>query len=154
MVARPKPTRLLAELLELSVPDFLKMIQKEALPWLVLGEKPEVILQIAEARMEQASWQPCLDKYNIGPIVARLLTQDKPDIEAYAMTLLRHISPHFEGFNLGDLILVEPVLICLELLKNAGEADEINKPHVRIIESSKRVLHIDHDYRYERLLIY
>lgn len=80
--------------------------------------------------MEQASWQPCLDKNNIGPIVARLLTQDEPNVEIHAMTLLRQISPHFEGFSIGDLVLVEPVLICLELLKTAGEAAESNKPRV------------------------
>lgn len=131
LASRPKSTRLLADLLELSMPEFLKMIQREALPWLVLKEKPEVIEQIAEARLEQASWQPCLDKNNLGPIMALLLVQDVPDIEAHALTLLRHISPHFEGFSLGDLILLEPVLICLELLKAAGEAEEGRKPHVR-----------------------
>jgi serine/threonine-protein kinase ATR len=121
---------LLAELLELSTPDFLRMIQREALPWLVLRGKQEVIQEIAEARMEQASWQPCLDKNNLGPIIALLLIQNVPDVEAHAMTLLRHISPHFEGFTLGDLILVEPVLISLELLKAAGEAEEDRKAHV------------------------
>ena len=86
--------------------------------------------QFADARTEDASWQPCLDKNNLGPIVALLLIQNVSDVEAHAMTLLRHISPHFEGFGLGDLILVEPVLICLELLKAAGEAEEERKSHV------------------------
>ncbi|ETS84314.1 hypothetical protein PFICI_02339 [Pestalotiopsis fici W106-1] len=129
--SQPKLTRLLAELLEITVPDLLLMIQREALPWLVLKGKSGAIQQIADARAEKASWQPCLDKNNLGPIVALLLIQNVPDVEAHAMTLLRHISPHFEGFGLGDLILVEPVLICLELLKAAGEAEEERKPHIR-----------------------
>ncbi|KAK9420883.1 putative Phosphatidylinositol 3 [Seiridium unicorne] len=131
LASRPKSARLLAELLELTQQDLLKMIQREALPWLVLKGKQEVIQRIAEARMEQASWQPCLDKDNLGPIVALLLVQDVSNVEANAMALLRHISPHFEGFSLAELILVEPVLICLELLKTAGEAEEGRKPHIR-----------------------
>lgn len=132
MGTKPKLTRSLAELLEVSTPELLLVIQREALPWLVLKGKSDVIQQIADARKEKDSWQPCLDKNNLGPIVALLLVQSVPDVEAHAMTLLRQISPHFQGFSLGDLILVEPVLIYLELLKAAGEAEEDRKPHVSL----------------------
>ncbi|KAH8201173.1 hypothetical protein TruAng_004641 [Truncatella angustata] len=128
---KPRSTRLLADLLELSIPEFLRSIQREALPWLVLREKQDAIHEIALARMEQASWQPCLDRNNIGPIMALLLIQEVPDVEANAIALLRKISQHFEGFSLGELILLEPVLIGLELLKAAGEAEEIHKTHIR-----------------------
>ncbi|KAI2611792.1 phosphatidyl inositol 3-kinase [Hypoxylon sp. NC1633] len=129
---RPKLTRVLAELLEMSVPDLLLYIQKYALPWLVLTKKRDVIQKIAEARNEKEAWEPCLDSANLGPILALLLTQKTPDVQQHSMDLLRHISPHLDkSGGLLELLRIEPIPTTLELLKAAGDAEEDRKPHIR-----------------------
>ncbi|KAI1864693.1 hypothetical protein JX265_008417 [Neoarthrinium moseri] len=133
LASAPKLTRLLAELLELPIPEFLKLIQRDALPWLVLHKKRDVIQKIAEARSDLGTHQPILDKDNLGPIVALLLVQDAPDVATHAMDLLRHASSHFDQLSLGDVVLLEPVMICLELLKAAGDADDDHRPHMHAV---------------------
>ncbi|KAI1105988.1 phosphatidyl inositol 3-kinase [Jackrogersella minutella] len=132
LTSRPKLTILLAELLDMSVPELLLYIQKYALPWLVLTKKRDVIQKIADARNEKEIWQPCLDETNLGPILALLLTQDTSDIRQYCMSLLEHISPHLnKSDGLLELLRIEPIGTTLELLKAAGDAEEDRKPHVR-----------------------
>ncbi|KAI1080546.1 phosphatidyl inositol 3-kinase [Whalleya microplaca] len=131
LTSRPKLTRLLAEMLDMTVSELLLYIQEHALPWLVLTKKKDVIQKIAEVRNEKEPWQPCLDNANLGPILALLLTQDTPDVQQHSMSLLRHISPHFDGFSLVELLRIEPVATVLELLKVAGDADEDRKPQIR-----------------------
>ncbi|KAI0019098.1 phosphatidyl inositol 3-kinase-like protein [Xylariomycetidae sp. FL0641] len=131
VVSSPKLARLLAELLEMSVPQMLVYLQANALPWLVLTKKRDVIQKIAEVRQEKEPWQPCLDNDNLGRILALLLIQEAPNTEQHAMTLLRHVSPHFDGFSLVELLRVEPLMTSLELLMLAADADETRKPHIR-----------------------
>ncbi|KAI1496609.1 phosphatidyl inositol 3-kinase-like protein [Biscogniauxia marginata] len=131
MTSRPKLTRLLAEILDLTVPQLLIYIQEDALPWLVLTKKTDIIQKIAEVRDENEPWQPCLDNANLGRILALLLIQEVPDVQEHAMSLLRHVSPHFDGFSFVDLLRMEPLTTALELLKAAGDADETRKPHIR-----------------------
>ncbi|OTB07470.1 hypothetical protein M426DRAFT_8837 [Hypoxylon sp. CI-4A] len=130
---RPKLTKLLAELLDISVADLLLYIQKYALPWLVLTKKRDVIVEIARARNENEAWQPCLDEANLGPILALLLTQDAPDIEQFCIDLIQHISPHLQDGGLVSLLQIEPIGTTLELLKIAGDAEESRKPHIRSV---------------------
>ncbi|KAI0897246.1 phosphatidyl inositol 3-kinase [Annulohypoxylon nitens] len=132
LTSRPKLTRLLAELLDMSVAELLLYVQKYALPWLVLTKKRDVIEKIAEARGEEEIWRSCLDEANLGPILALLLTQDTPDIQEYCMDLLKYISPHLsESGGLLELLRIEPIGTTLELLKAAGDADEDRKGHIR-----------------------
>ena len=125
---------MIAELLQLSVPDLVLLLQQHALPWLVLTKRRDVIQKIADFRGDKETWLPCIDNANLGAILALLLTQDTPgaDGEAFAMTLLRYISPHFDGLSLADLLRSGPVPTILELLKAAGEADEGRKPRVSL----------------------
>ncbi|KAK0613105.1 phosphatidyl inositol 3-kinase-like protein [Bombardia bombarda] len=132
LVTRPQTTRMVAELLQTGVDLLLRgPLQKHALPWLVLAKKREVIQKIAEARGETESWQPILDNSNLPSIVALLLIQDAPDIAEYAMSMLKQISSHFDGFALVDLLRTEPLLIALELFKAGGGANEDRKARVR-----------------------
>lgn len=134
MITRPKLTRLLAELLEMSTSELLLHIQSYALPWLVLTKKRDVIEKIAEARGEKEAWQPCLESGNLGPILALLLTQETSDVQQYSMDLLRNISSHLDkSGGLVELLRIEPIPTILELLKAAGDAEEDRKPHVRYI---------------------
>lgn len=138
MVARPQLTRMMAELHQISVPDLLLLLQGDALPWLVLTKKKDVIQKIAEVRGEERAWQACLDHGNLTRILAILLTQDvpssegdtRPRVEDYAMSLLRHISSHFEEFTMVDLLRTEPMYVIYELFKLSGEGDEGRKQRV------------------------
>ncbi|KAI0475823.1 phosphatidyl inositol 3-kinase-like protein [Xylariaceae sp. FL0804] len=131
MITRPKLVRSLAELVDMGVPQLLLHVQGHALPWLVLTRKNDVIQKIAEVRNEAEPWQPCLDNRNLGGILALLLIQDTSDSEEYAMTLLRHVSPHFNESNLIELLLMEPLMTTFELLKMAADAEESRKPTIR-----------------------
>ncbi|GJC97112.1 pephosphatidylinositol 3 [Colletotrichum higginsianum] len=133
MVSRPQMTRAIADLLQISVTDFLLLIQTHAMPWLVLMKKKDVIQKIAEARGEKDVWVPILDTVNAGPILALLLVQDVHNIEQFVMSRLIEVASHLESFSLVELMQAEVVTIVLELLKAVGEADETRKP--RIIEA-------------------
>ncbi|GKT69679.1 protein kinase Rad3 [Colletotrichum tofieldiae] len=133
MVSRPQMTRAIADLLQISVTDFLLLVQTHAMPWLVLMKKKDVIQKIAEARGEKDIWVPILDTANAGPILALLLVQDVRNIEQFVMSRLIEVASHLESFSLVELMQLEVVTIVLELLKAAGEADEARKP--RIIEA-------------------
>lgn len=132
LISKPHMARLVADLLQLSVRDLLLMLQKHALPWLVLTKKREVIQKIAEARGEGEIWQPCLDPANFPPILALLLVQEAPDIATNTMSLLGHVSTHMEGFELVDLLRADPLTISLELFKAGGEASEMRRTRVRL----------------------
>jgi serine/threonine-protein kinase ATR len=130
LVSKPQTSKMVAELLHTSVPVLLKLTQTHALPWLVLTKKREVIQKIAEARGEKETWEPLIDGHNLGATLALLLVQDVPDLQAYCMSLFRHVCPHFENFSLVDLLASEPTLTALELFKACGDADDTRKPRV------------------------
>ncbi|KAL2019577.1 hypothetical protein VTK56DRAFT_9474 [Thermocarpiscus australiensis] len=131
LVSKPQTARMVADLLQMSVSELLIMLQKHALPWLVLTKKREVIQKIAEARGETETWQPCLDPANLPSILALLLAQDAPDIAGHAMSLLTHVSSHFDRFELVELLRTDPHMIALELLKAGAEANEARKLRAR-----------------------
>ncbi|KAH8156902.1 hypothetical protein CIB48_g11345 [Xylaria polymorpha] len=131
IVDQPKLTRLLAEMQDMSVTQLLLHIQEYALPYLVLNKKKGVIQMMATVRDEIEPWQPCLDNTNLGRILALLLAQETADIQQYTMSLLRHISPHFDEFSLVDLLQIEPLTTTLHLLKASADADESRKLHIR-----------------------
>jgi serine/threonine-protein kinase ATR len=131
MIVQPKLTQLLAEMQDMTIAQLLLHIQTDALPYLVLNKRKDVIQKIAEARNETEPWQPCLDNANLGRILALLLTQETADIQEYTMSLLRHISPHFDEFSLVDLLQIEPLATTLNILKAIADAGENRKPHVR-----------------------
>lgn len=130
-MVQPKLTQLLAEMQEMTVDQLLLHVQSEALPYLVLNKRKDIIERIAELRGEAEPWMPCLDNANLGRILALLLTQETADFEQYIMSLLRHISSHFDEFRLVDLLQIEPLETTLNVLKAAGDADASRKPHVR-----------------------
>ncbi|KAI1825007.1 phosphatidylinositol 3 [Xylaria intraflava] len=131
MIAQPKLSRLLAEMQDMSLTQLLLHIQAYALPYLVLNKKKDVIQKIAEIRNEKEPWQPCLDNANLGRILALLLTQETADIQQYTMSLLQHISPHFDQFSLVDLLQIEPLATTLNILKAAADADGSRKSYIR-----------------------
>ncbi|KAK4200596.1 hypothetical protein QBC40DRAFT_68990 [Triangularia verruculosa] len=131
LVSRPQTTQLVAELLQFSVHNLLKLLQRHALPWLVLSRKRDVIQKIAEARGEKESWAPCVDAENLPSILALLLVQQVPDVVEHSMALLQHTSAHFNKSPLGDFLRTGPLLIAVELFKYAAAGDDDRKPQVR-----------------------
>ncbi|KAK4219053.1 hypothetical protein QBC37DRAFT_469608 [Rhypophila decipiens] len=131
LVTSPQTTKTIAELLQISVPNLLRLLQKDALPWLVLTKKKDVVQKIAEARGETETWAPCLEPANLPAILALLLIQEAPDMAKYAMSTLRNISSHFDSFELVELLGTDPLKIALELFKAGSEADEARKSRVR-----------------------
>ncbi|KAG7291844.1 hypothetical protein NEMBOFW57_001865 [Staphylotrichum longicolle] len=132
LATKPQTARLVADLMQISVSGLLLVLQKHALPWLVLTKKQEVIQKITEARGETETWQTCMDHANLPSILALLLVQDAPDIAAHAMSLLGHVSSHIGGFELVDLLRTDPLTIALELFKAGAEANETRKARVRV----------------------
>ncbi|KAH7037280.1 phosphatidylinositol 3 [Microdochium trichocladiopsis] len=128
---KPKLPGLVAEIMEMSVDDFLLYTQSHSLPWLILTQKKAVIQRIAAARGESEPWQVCLDPANLGPILALLLMQDVEDVADHSMKLLRSLSPHFDALTFVEMVRIEPVPTVLELLKAAGDAEESRKSHIR-----------------------
>jgi serine/threonine-protein kinase ATR len=129
--SRPQTAQLVADLLRISVPELLISIQADVLPWLVLTKKQDVIARIAQARGETDPGEACLEGPNRGPIMALLLVQNVPDLENFVTALYRDISKFFDGFGFVDLLRIEPMLIAVELLQNAGEEDDSRRSRVR-----------------------
>ena len=132
LLVRPQTTQLMADLLEITVSDFLILTQAYTLPWLVLAKKTDVIQKIQQAREDPEEWMTITEASNLNPILALLLVQNVPDMEAFIMSLLKSAHPRFKEIDLGDLIRVEPASTALQLLKAAGEADESKKSRVRL----------------------
>jgi serine/threonine-protein kinase ATR len=128
MLQRPQRSRAIAELLQVSVNELLLLIQTHALPWLVLDRRKEIIQRIAEARGETDIWRPLMDGSNLAAVLALLLAQEQPnDTVEFAKSRLEEISPHFQSEDMLNLLQSEPVLIAMELLKAAGDADASRK---------------------------
>ncbi len=146
-MTKPQITRITAELLQLSVSQLVLLLQRHALPWLVLTKRREVVQKIAEFRGEREAWRPCVDNANLSAILALLLAQDIPpaQIEPFTMSLLRYISPHFNGSSLVDLLRVETIQTILELLKVSGEAGEARRSRVSIPHPAKKKYHLQYD---------
>ncbi|KAK0655783.1 hypothetical protein B0T16DRAFT_487236 [Cercophora newfieldiana] len=132
LVSKPQTASKLAELLQIpgGVPELLLLLQRPALPWLVLKKKRDVIQKIAEARGE-AIFGPCLDTVNLSCILALIFVQDVEKPEDFAMTLLRNIGPEFGNFELVELLRSDPLLIALELFKVAADGDETRRARAK-----------------------
>jgi len=120
-----------ADLLGVSVTEFLTMTQPYTLPWLVLTKNNDVVSKISQARRDDEPWRAILESStNFGPIMALLLVQNVPNLDSFIMTLLRDISPHFDALDLDDLLRMDNIHIALELLKNAGEETDSKRSRV------------------------
>jgi serine/threonine-protein kinase ATR len=120
----------MADLLGMSVSEFLVLTQSHTLPWLVLRKQAEVIKRIAEARRMPEESVMCTEPMNLCSILALLLVQNIPDLDSYIMATLKAASAGFKGFDLSELIRIEPASTALCLLKAAGEADDGKKSRV------------------------
>jgi serine/threonine-protein kinase ATR len=135
LVSKPQTARLVADLMQMGVSDLLRMLQKHALPWLVLTKKRDVVQKCAEALGWKETWQLCTDPANLPSILHLLLVQDAPDVAGHAMSLLVHVSSHFDRFEFVELLRTDPLTVALELFKAGAEANEARK--VKVCEVAK-----------------
>lgn len=146
LVSAPQTTRLVAGILQISTQELLCLLQKHALPWLVLAKNKGVVKKIAEARGDQSIWKPCTDTANFAPIVALLLIQDVPNVEEHTMALLCAISPKLNLLDSDDgkqpasvrdqlavILDSDPLGILAELFRASGGANEKKKALVRYL---------------------
>ncbi|KAI9640177.1 serine/threonine-protein kinase M1 [Ciborinia camelliae] len=128
LLSRPQTSQLMADLLEITVSEFLILTQAYTLPWLVLWRDGKTIKKIAQARNEE-SWRVCTDNANIVHIMALLLIQDVQNIENHTMSVLKCVSSDFEkrGLDFAFLLKMDPSSTFLHLLKVAGHAEDNSK---------------------------
>ncbi|OBT63761.1 hypothetical protein VE03_06954 [Pseudogymnoascus sp. 23342-1-I1] len=126
---RPQTVQLMAELLSISVPEFLVETQAYTLPWLVLAKKTDIITKISQAREDDDPSKAIIS--NMVAIMPLLLVQAVPDIEAFIMGLLRGVSLAFDKIDLVQCLGIGAIEIAVELLKNAGDEDDSKKSRVR-----------------------
>lgn len=133
LLNKPQTTQLMADLLGMSVSEFLVLTQSYTLPWLVLNQQGDVIQRIAEARKGSGEYVICSEPVNWCPILALLLVQPVADMEVYIMATLRAALPKFRDLDLVELVRIEPASTALCLLKAAGEADVGKKSRASVL---------------------
>jgi len=130
LLVKPQASQLMADLLETSVTEFLKLTQSYTLPYLVFSGQVDVIKRISQARGDSQHWMAIMETSNLISILAKLMVQSVPDLEAYMISSLRAISSHFKDYDVIELIKFEPSGLALHLLKAIGDADESKKSRV------------------------
>jgi serine/threonine-protein kinase ATR len=127
VIVNPRITTLVADLLGISVNEFLVDVQSYALPWLVLQGKKDVVERISAARKHGNVHSTIVDTTNCGPILALLLIQPVEDVAAFAMAKLSEISSHFSSMEFPQLARSELTQIVLEVFKLAAEGGGARK---------------------------
>ena len=126
-LAQPKITGLVADLLGVTVNEFLVKVQSFALPWLILQGKKDVVERISSARKHGNAHSAIVDTANCGPILALLLIQPVDDVAAFTMAKLSDISSHFVSMEFPQLARSELTQIVLEVFKLAAEGNDARK---------------------------
>jgi serine/threonine-protein kinase ATR len=132
LLVRPQTTQLMADILGISVPEFLLLTQSSTLPHLVLSGRIDVIGKITQAREDDDNLKTCMDPSNFASILALLIVQNIPDIEALTMSVLRAVSPLFkqQDMDFTDCMRSDPPGLGLRLLRLAGQAHDNMKSRV------------------------
>ena len=131
--SRPQIAQQMCELLNMSMASFLVLTQVYTVPYLILFKKGDVLRRIAEACDPRQSVQMiCTEPANLTATLAYLLLQQFDDVEGMIMELLREASPGFEAVDLPDILRGHPIPLAGELLKVAGEGDELKKTRVHV----------------------
>lgn len=130
LLVKPQTSQLMADLLNLSVKEFLDLTQTFTLPYLVMQGKVDVINKIKQASRPEEDYVICMDPRNLIPILCLLMVQSVPDQERYILSLLRTTSPLFKEFDIIGLVRTDPATLLTHLLKAAGDADNQKKGRV------------------------
>ena len=126
---RPQIAQQISDLLAMSVPDFLSMTQVHTVPNFVLTKKQDILQRIADA-CGQSIMVLCREHNNLAAILSCVLLLTSSDVEGLVMALLNAVSPEFGNVDCAELLKSEPQSTASELLRAAGENDEIKRPKV------------------------
>ena len=126
---RPQIAQHVSDLMAMSVSDFLSTTQAHTVPYFVLTKKQDVLQRIADA-CGQSIMVLCRDHNNLAAILSCVLLRTSSDVESLVMALLNAVSPEFGNVDCADLLKSEPQATAAELLRAAGEDDEIKRPKV------------------------
>lgn len=126
---RPQVAQQVADLLAMSVSDFLSMTQVYTVPFFVLTKKHDILQRIADA-CGVSIMALCREHNNLAAILSCVLLRTSSDVEDLIMSLLNAVSPEFSNVDSADLLKSEPQATASELLKAAGESDEASKVKV------------------------
>ena len=126
---RPQIAQQLSDLLGMTVTEFLLFTQTYTVPYLVLTKKREILQKVADS-CGRSPKTLCMDHNNLAAILAYILLQASDDTERMIMTLFAVVSPEFTKIDYTELLKAEQPLTASELLKAAGEEDEIKKQKV------------------------
>lgn len=122
IIAKPQVVTHLCEFVGMEVNEFLKATQSYTLPWMVLWRRGDVIARIAKAASKGGVTVEVLCHENMGSILALLFTQDSPDLEKMAKSLLVSACEKYHSVDIGELVRPDAMPIAAELLKLAGDA--------------------------------
>ena len=137
LLVRPQKAQYLADLLGMSVNQFLLHTQSETLPYLVLTKRKDILQRIATSRKTNVQDMCIQPRRHLAFILALLLRQDSMDTEKYVMDLLCHASSGFFESDFSTLVMLEPVVIACELLKSASDEDKKGKQ--KVLKSRKNL---------------
>ena len=135
---RPQIAQQISDLLAMSVSDFLSMTQVQTVPFFVLTKKQDILQRIADA-CGQSIMALCREHNNMAAILSCVLLRNSSDVENLVMALLNAVSPEFGSVDCVELLKSEPQSTASELLKAAGENDDIKRPKVSTLERSMSV---------------
>ena len=131
LMRRPQVVQQLADLLAVTVADFLVFTQAYTIPYLVLTKKRDILQRIADSA-GRSTKQLCMDHSNLAATLACILLQESDDMEGLIIALFSNISPEFAKIHYTDLLKAEQPLTAAELLKSAPDNDGTSKPKVRL----------------------
>lgn len=126
---RPQIAQQISDLLAMSVSDFLSMTQVHTVPFFVLTKKQDILQRIADA-CGQSIMVLCREHTNLAAILSCVLLRTSSEVESLVMALLNAVSPEFGNVDCAELLKSEPQSTASELLRAAGENDEIKSPKV------------------------
>lgn len=129
LLKRPQVVQQMADLLAITVADFLIFTQTFTTPYLILTKKRDILQRIADSSGRSPK-QLCMDHSNLAATLACILLQESEDIESMIMALFSNISPEFAKIHYTDLLKAEQPLTAAELLKAATEDDDSSKQKV------------------------
>lgn len=126
---RPQIAQQLSDLLGMTVTEFLSFTQTYTVPYLVLTKKREILQKVADS-CNRSPKTLCMDHNNLAAILACILLQTSDDLESMIMALFAVVSPEFTKIDYTELLKAEQPLTASELLKAAGEDDQVKRQKV------------------------
>ena len=125
----PQTAQQLSDLMGMGVADFLSLTQVYTVPFFVLTKRQEILQRIADA-CGQSIMSLCRDHNNLAAILSYVLLRSSVDAENMVISLLHAVSPEFSNVDCAELLKSEPQATAAELLKAAGEDDEVQRLRV------------------------